>query len=521
MAGETGGWPVKLYSERTSPVWGAAGLALALGLVSLARDGWLLWGYGLKLSHDSAEYIQLAQAWFDFSQPFAVSRTTLPYLFMVGLARAWQGPWALLAMQVVLAGLAVGALVYVLARRDRWLALTVGAVLACDLVWGGANRAILMEGPLTSLSLLALAWFISHYDRRERLGAVELALAGAFYGLVLFFRPSNIFLMPVLVLAYWWLARRWSRAAWLALGMALFLLAACSMNLARSGRFALFGQSGDYLVWPLIYQELFDPNNGPASKELDQALSRCMPPESYRKVTYLVSPSISNLQSCLDRQGMSYRRQSELWQRAFVEAMASRPLDFAGMLVSESAGYLAYPTFREAQGYWLPPWHRLAWWPGVCGQVAWCPGRDFTPRASLYAWPVAWFDALSPYTMQLYLNGAFLSVQDPPRLAATVALKKPRGAYNKAAWLAAIGWLVMAAFLLTTTHGRRRFVVLAGLLYVHYTILTIVGLNVFLPRYSCQLSPWYSLLSVAALVQLEALIRRAWARRAAREEGAP
>jgi dolichyl-phosphate-mannose--protein O-mannosyl transferase len=131
---------------------------------------------------------------------------TLPYKLMHAITNSIANPLSLIWLQIIIGALAVGVMVYVISREDVALALSVGLLLATDLLWGSLNRMLLTEGPFISFHLLAMAWLLSHYDRRSSVRTRELLLAGLFYGWTFLFRPCVGLAPPS-----WARTHRWRR----------------------------------------------------------------------------------------------------------------------------------------------------------------------------------------------------------------------------------------------------------------------------------------------------------------------
>src|SRR5713101_1026704 len=134
-------------------------------VLALACGAWLLWGYSFAIYLDGNSYVRFGKILFDRSvllnKPINIPYhyTTLPYKFMNAITNSAANPLPLIWLQIIIGALAVGAIVYVISCKDVALALSVGLVLATDLLWGSHNRTLLTEGPFISFHLLVLAWF--------------------------------------------------------------------------------------------------------------------------------------------------------------------------------------------------------------------------------------------------------------------------------------------------------------------------------------------------------------------------
>ena len=92
---------------------------------------------------------------------------------------------------------------------------------------------------------------------------------GALFAWTCTIRPSNLYLLPLIAIAYMLFTRSVSKVAWLASGMALLLLGSSALTWYQSGHFRLSGSTGYYLAFPLFSYHLFDAANGPQSRRVE------------------------------------------------------------------------------------------------------------------------------------------------------------------------------------------------------------------------------------------------------------
>jgi dolichyl-phosphate-mannose--protein O-mannosyl transferase len=225
------------------PAWLLAAIISALVFI---RSALLVWAFSFGYYRDSNLYVSLGNTLFQKGGPFSSGIVSFPYPFFNALTASANDPLRLVWLQIVIGALAAGALVYVIWRTNRALAIVAGILLVSDLVWGAISRNVMTEGLFVSFNALSLALVVSHYQRRSRISNWELLLAGIFYGWAFIFRPSSLFLTLVFVPLYLWLTRSWLKAAWVASGFLLIYTALGLFNLWSGGQFRLMGQTGYY-----------------------------------------------------------------------------------------------------------------------------------------------------------------------------------------------------------------------------------------------------------------------------------
>ena len=194
-------------------------VATLFGVASFARDAILVLRNGYLTSPDTAGY--LSGSWL----------RSRPYPVMAWLTDATHHPWNLVWLQLVLGALATAALVWVVWRSHRVLAVLIGVFFVLDFGWATHNRQLLSEGPFVSFSVLSLAVLGYQYEQRKRLGALGLVLAGILFAWTCTIRPSNLYLLAPIAVFYFVITRSWRKTAWLAGGMILLLLASAWLTL--------------------------------------------------------------------------------------------------------------------------------------------------------------------------------------------------------------------------------------------------------------------------------------------------
>ncbi len=504
------------------PRWFTPGwMGVLFALLLLVRNAWLYWMYGIAFYPDSNLYAHLGAVFFE-TWSFG-TLVTYPYPLLNALTGSFANPAALLWLQFIFSAAAGGFFVYAAAREHSpraWaFALLSGLLLLADLVWGSFLRAILTDGVFATLHLLALALLLLHYDRRGRLPAWELVLAGLLYGLVVSFRPSNIFLTPLFPAAYLWLTRSWKKAAYLTVGLALFFLSIGLINLRGAGQFAILlgdtdkpSYTDEYLAFPLLVYKLYDPANGPSSQRMDAYLQTCYPGMVYAEAVDRSSGAGFNSPNnndliynrvfpCLKTQSADAPNGSRgLIRDAYLESLTSAPLRFTQVMAQELAVFLRY-----ANPYLL----RLHLDPSKnysCTDLPWC-GTIYDSRA-------VW-DANSSW-VGLYEKSAAKMLQAYLAPVGLFSLFSPDKQYLP--YL--LSWALTFAFTVIASRGRMRFVALAAAVFVLYTGAVVVASLGFSERYAAMLTPVQAVYSAVFWITLGEVLLRLY-RSAAQRRGFP
>jgi hypothetical protein len=483
------------------PAWAAL-----FGLLALLRDTILLWAFAYQYTYDSPSYLYDWAALTDL-QKEAILKRSLPYPLLSALVGAAQTPLAMIALQMLLGALAVTVLVYVLGRQRPLLGFLVGLWLVCDLNWGMANRALLSEGLYTTFHLLALAWLLWHFQQRDQLHWGGLLLAGLFYGWTVTLRPSGIGFGLAIVLAYGLMTRRWRVGAWVAGGLALFILGSALVNLWRVEHFGISGNTGVFLGVPLFSYDLFSPQNGPASAELDDLLRQCLGDPDYAGVranyTYVI---LYTYRQCFVATGPDYETyESELYSRAYREAIRRQPVRLMGHLVQESAGMLSFGAQNHITMLDHPQRPSL-----TCRETFnTYPFCDDLPTQFRYD-PQA-LRGLSHALIFPYQPYLLALPQHPPdfwydpALTSAYTIADPPLPSEMAGLVAFVMWGV---WLIVLTNGTARWLVLGSLAFIGYGVVSVAFGHIFVARYSQPLTPFYGLLAASSA----ALLLDSWPR---------
>jgi hypothetical protein len=286
-----------------------------------------------------------------------------PYPLLGWLFGARESPLPLLSFQIVIGALAASALVWVLSRRSSILGALVAQFFVTDLAWAQANRSLSTEGVSISFMVLSLALFVQQHESRRSLRWFWLAGAGALYAWTMTIRPSNVYLLVPLLLAYLVFTRSFRKTAWVAAGMAAMLVASVLLMARETGRYQISGGTGYYLAFPLFSYHLFDPANGADSRELASALSVCDPPFERSAVVISTSNELIFRQAvaCLRGQGWSAERVSATVTGAYLEALRAHPGSWLHHVFDGAVVGLSYKPSLEVEPL-----------QNTCGGFKWC-----------------------------------------------------------------------------------------------------------------------------------------------------
>jgi len=481
--------------DGTHPVKQKTALLIAGSFTALIllRDVLILWAFSFGYYRDSNLYVNLGRTLFQKSGPFSTGVVSFPFPFLNAITVSSDNPLRLVWLQILIGALAAGALIYVISRKNPVLASVIGLMFVFDFVWGAVNRNVMTEGLYVSFSVLSLALLLSHYDRRSSISSWELLAAGIFYGWAFIFRPSSLFLTIIIVPVYFWLTRSWRKTALITTGFLLIYLGLGLFNLWSSGEFRLMGQSGYYTGSPLFVYRLFSPDNGPASRIIDQEFSACFPGEDYASAMDTSAGGTRNNQilygefiPCLRESGRNLDQISDLFTQAYIEGILRQPAYFAGVLVREGITYLKYNSPTILRFYLKPEENNR------CQEYVWCDDI----REGRYSWGnklpfVGIYEKAGTKLFQLYL------------LPVGLLTRMLAGNQDLAVGISGI---VMILFLLLATRGRVRFLVLATMTILGYIVLSVVSGYGFLARYSSVVTPYYIVLSATTLVTLGKLL---------------
>lgn len=477
-------------------------LAALFALLSLLRDGLILWAFSYFYAHDSASYLY-DWARFTDQATLATSRRSIPYPLMNALVGSTDDPWRILWLQILIAALAVGMLVYVIGKKNAVLASILGVLLVLDVNWGTSNRAILTESSYISFHILSLALLLEHYQRRSQLRWWWLVLAGIFYAWTVTIRPSGLFLIFPVILAYAAFTRSLRKTAWVIAGAVSCLLVMGLFNAWRGSQFEISSQTGVFVAYPLFDYDLFSPANGETSRELDEALRNCYDDPKYGDFNARNANDYIHTfyRRCLnDLSGGDAEYESRLYAGAYREAILKHPVTFTKRVITEIARVFSYPVQHNLweigeekrpstpcaevggpQYEWcqdVPTAFRFAPWDNLGADI----GRylPYPLQPYLIFLPAEFHDA--NYLIQPDQFEAYDHPIDPPQnLAAMVAL------------------LMLGSFLILVTQDIERLLILASLVFSGYLALSVVAGHIFLPRYARPLSPFYIILTALLL----------------------
>ncbi|MFP4323280.1 MAG: hypothetical protein ACLFTK_12570 [Anaerolineales bacterium] len=469
----------------------------------ILRDLALLGAFSVLVAPDTISYLEPASTLFNGTDP--ITNRTLPYLLLLNITDALNGPLGAVLVQIGLAALASTALVAVLAREDRWLAGLVGLWLLLDLTWADQNRKLLVESLFMSLHVLSLAVFVWHYQRRrEPVPAWSFVAAGVLYTLAFVVRPSGILLVVVAVVGYrlmFW-RRGAARALLVLMGVMGVVVVFIGFNFTRYGEPRLFGRDGYTVMSSLYGYHHFDPAHGAASAQLDTLLRACLPDVDYDDVPrYYANLFIfGNYGNCIILTQAQTQHDTHI-NRALFETVLADPFAFGRSVLQDTLSYIAHPM-----GYYVE--YDNANSRALCQSfgLAWC--ADYTqPHAPTPVDDAAYY--LS-FVNQIYLPlGEALSL-DRPRTGhyireqpITSEIQRQEGLVIRTVNhdVAYFGLFVLFSLWLWRI-PRQRVLVLLSLVVIGYVLFITSLVHVYLARYGVVLTPFYALLSALAVREL-------------------
>ena len=104
----------------------AALLAAFVTALVLIRNALLVWAFSFGYYRDSNLYVSLGSTLFQKGGPFSAGVVSFPYPFLNALTASASAPMRLVWLQIAIGAVAAGALVYVIWRANRALALVTG-----------------------------------------------------------------------------------------------------------------------------------------------------------------------------------------------------------------------------------------------------------------------------------------------------------------------------------------------------------------------------------------------------------
>lgn len=508
------------WVERERRSW-AFYVALGVASACLIRDITLSSTYYFLYETDAVGYFRYARFMFDPSiSDIPIARTLnyplvinlLLFPFNSALPVNADSFWRVVHVQIIVAAFAAGLLTYVLAKRDRALAVLAGIILATDIVWGAYQRWIFTESLTMSFLVISFAVIISHFARAQRLRTAELLAAGLLFGWTLTLRASNLYFAAAIVVIYLLFTRSIRKTTLVTVGIGLFLVAASLFNLWRFDAFRLSGQQGFFLGWPALGYQLYAPDNGPLSAQFTQEVAACHPdldltgiPADF--VNWVIWQQII---PCYDN---DLDVVTERFSAIFGEAFRRRPLDYLTTVARENVMLLAYPI-RPTTPFVLQTtieMFRDPLRPPVCTDTpaSWCNPRPY-PRDTHDPLLVA-FANVSNVLVQPYLLLAPPGDLPPGRTEELYRYLAPPLTQPPAMIPAALGWFAMLGFTLLNTRGLRRFVVLVSAALVHYVILVVTAAMVYdvlNTRLLTAASPFFGLIAAVFFLTVAQKLRR-------------
>jgi len=465
----------------------AVGLGVVFAAVALVRDTVLLKAFAFYVDPDSIGYL------------VGASLRSRPYPILAWLTDAADHPLNLVFLQIGLGAFAVGLLVYVVARRNPWLAVLIGLLFTFDMVWSLSNRTLLAEGPSTSFAVISLAILVHQYETSKRVSSGALLAAGVLFGWTFTIRPSNLYLLAPIAVAYLIFTRSAHKVAWLTGGMALLLLATSSLTWYQTGHFRVSGGTGYYLAFPLFSYQLFDARNGPQSLSIDHTLRSCNPGVDYSKVTILTSNQFlwGEFIPCLENNGWSFDQIDTSFTQAYLEGTRSRPGPFLYEWLGWTSIGLGYttetaldsgPSSCDPNTFKFCDQLRVEY-----GQAP--PGM----QSAAESWERAWEPPIA-VLRQVYLIP--FDATSPAAVSDSYTVMESRSLSNRYVASVAVIWLAVLVMLWFRTRGSARLLGIASACAVGYVCLTVPGGHVFLPRYISVLGPFYAVVSALVILIL-------------------
>lgn len=468
-------------------------LALVFAIATAVRDATLVRVFGFYVTPDSGGYL------------LGLSIRSRPYPILIWLTDASQHPLVLIALQILLAGLATAAMVYVVGRRNPWLAALIGLLFALDMDWSLWNRYLMTEGPFMSFSVLSLALLIHQYEERDRLHPAWLVAAGVLFAWTCTIRPSNLYLLVPIVVLYLLFTRSLRKSAWLAAGMAALLVATCSLTWYQFGRFRINAGTGYYLAFPLFAYHLFSGGNGPASARIDHTLRICDPSVDYSQVTIETSNKYlwGEFFGCLYTHGWSDDQIDSGMTAAYLEGIRARPGTWLYNWLGYSLIELGYPVVYEGES---PPGGCPVAVVKVCTDLAAYDRNLPATSGSVVAWETAWEHRTAP-ARQVYLLP--FQVRQPSVFGNPYGVMEQHALSTSYVLIVLLLLLGTLGLLWFRTRGSPRLLALSAAFFIGYVCLTIPAGHVFLARYIEPLSPIYAVLSavvIFAILRLGAVV---------------
>jgi hypothetical protein len=470
-----GSFPVSL------PAAVAAGVFLVAAAVSLLH----LAGLSASVSPDTLGYFRTLGSILRADRGDYCLRTP-GYSILIAVADLFaHSGYGVLAVQIASRAFSCALLALVICRISPGAGLLVGTLLALDPAGATNSVGYMTESLYASAQVLTLALLVAHWRKPARLGPRTLFLTGLLLGAALMIRPTGWLFLPPLLAAYAWMLRSWLKPLALAAGFSAVILGIVLFNGVRTGYYGL-ARSGLYLAFPLFVQQLFSPDNGPGSRELDRLLKECHPALDYRGISVDNSNDVVHrvFAECIEKAYPDGPVPAwDLFRIAYREAALARPWLFARRITREALYFLYGPATDYV--------YQTAASSASFDRRAFCAAegskRDAPAREFFCPLP-----APSPRIRSLL---ARLAVRAVPLYQPYLAL----GHLVRSAFMAALlacGYLLAATLL--SVPGLRLPVILSGLLIGGNALLTAVG-QLTLSRYTSVVGPFYLVIAGVAL----------------------
>lgn len=457
-------------------------------LLILLRNAWLYWNYSIAIYPDTSLYVQLGSTFFKTG--YIPTSVTFPYPFLNALTNSSKDPTLLIWVQMIFGALAGGFFVFTVARKNIMLAIFTGVLLLFELVSGALLRSILTDGLFATLNLLVLGILLFHYDRRERLPGWELFLAGILLALAMGIRPSNIFLAALFPPLYLWMTRSWKKTLSLAAGMLLFFLIVGLINLKGNQKFYVLASgdtyTGNNVAFLLFLYQLYSPENGPASKKIDEYIRSCYPGFNYSEAfdrseggafdtEHNLTLMTRRIFPCVDEKSTVDQGNGSLFPAAYVESLVSNPVRFAQAILREASIFLKYgnpyilrTALNQSRNY-------------RCSDLSWCNSvssgkAEWDHRSPL----IGLYEKTASKVLQIYLA--------PVGLFTRLLPEKQYSPYL-------VSWAFMFMIAVIFTRGRERLLAISSAGIILYTALIVVAGLGYTERYAAMLSPLHAVFS--------------------------
>jgi hypothetical protein len=449
-------------------------IAVGFMILTLLRDAIALSIFSYSVTKDSLGYIGLGQLLFDRNAPFIPYRS-LPYLVLNASTVSSYNPIFLIWSQIIVGAFALGALVFVVGQENGLLAVLIGSFLVSELAWGNSNLIIQTEGPLISFLLLSMTAVLYHANYHKLASTRSFVLAGMLFAWTASIRPSGIYMLLVIPLAYLLLTRSWQKTLWVSAGAVALLIMFGIFNLWRNDSFRQYGQSGIYVGWPIFLSQTLDPDHGSASVQLDQEIRQCMPDVDYTSISVSNSNDIiwRRFVHCLRDQGHTYDEISNLLAAVLIESVKGEPLQFGKYVAGGSLEMLRYNIANRTY------YHSKQQCRGV--NYSWCPSHPPQLASFLKVADVL----IAMYAPTGYLRQPYLLLVSQHQIL-TVGL----------------GWISYLFFTFLLANRQERVLVLSCAFFILYTILIVPAGHAVLFRYTIPTGPFHSILAAIFISQI-------------------